>query len=411
MSTATKGPNTAQWTVTKYLAEVYIPQKQLSVGLADTTARLYGQIAAMLADCFGRPLRLREIDDAKLDKFEAWSLKRGCKKKVAQDRRHTIKMILRHWRPDEHPKNTGRAPLQFLEADVDGSLENIFQNHYLPERPEISSPQTVKQYGRCLRTFTEFLGHTATLRDLTDKSLGQFLRHRIGAGVNARTANGEAKQLKALWNWAAKKRLVEQFPTIGKLPEPELTPQGWSRSQLQKIIDTSRELRDEGSVTIDGEYWLAFHLVIWNTGERTGAMLSLTWSMLDAKTGHLTVPAEVRKGGRKAGRYLLKPDTLEALKAIASRRRPDEDRIFYIPRVHQRFYLLYKRLILAAGLPWVRYKTGPQKMRRSFASHIAAAGGDATAALRHSTRRTTEESYLDPAIANPLPPNALLFDL
>ena len=76
-----------------------------------------------------------------------------------------------------------------------------------------------------------------------------------------------------------------------------------------------------------------------------------------------------------------------------------------------RFYIRYKKLVLAAGLTYERGKTGPQKIRRSFASYIAAEGGDPTAALRHSDTRVTIESYIDPTIACPEPPNTLLFDL
>jgi hypothetical protein len=38
-------------------------------------------------------------------------------------------------------------------------------------------------------------------------------------------------------------------------------------------------------------------------------------------------------------------------------------------------------------------------MRRSFASHLHAAGGDATKALHHSTRSVTINHYIDPRIA------------
>ena len=57
--------------------------------------------------------------------------------------------------------------------------------------------------------------------------------------------------------------------------------------------------------------------------------------------------------------------------------------------------LSYKRLIVGAGLEYVKHKTAPQKMRRTFASFIEAAGGNATRALKHVDRRVTEDSYLE----------------
>lgn len=105
--------------------------------------------------------------------------------------------------------------------------------------------------------------------------------------------------------------------------------------------------------------------------------------------------------------YSLKPPTLEALKRIQS---PHRELIFALDE-QSVFWRRYKRLVLSSGLPYVKAKSGPQKMRRSFASFITAAGSDATKALRHSATRVTEESYNDPTIANPTPPNAVLFDL
>ena len=408
-STNAKGPNTSQWTIMKYLTEVYIPQKQELLGLTDASAHLYRHFAIRLEVFIGRPVKLREIDDKMLAYYRQLTIDQGCTKKTAESRREMLKSVLRHWRPEEHPKFCAQPSYQFLDSDIQGSLEQIFKEHYLAEKPEITSAATIAQYGKSLHKFSMFLGHVATLEDLTDKNLGRFLRHRTESGVKARSANGEAKQIKAIWNWAAKKRLVEQFPTIGKLPEPEIVPKAWTAEQLSKIIATCRRLQAEGHKRLNGALWLAFHLVQWDTGERTGAMRSLTWSMIDMKTGHLTVPAEVRKGGRKAGTYHLKPRTLAALEQA---RKPGEELLFYFPDPKKwKFYQLYKELILTAGLPYEVFKTGPQKMRRTFASHIAAAGGDATAALRHSTRRVTEDSYLDPAISSPTPPNELLFDL
>ncbi len=408
-----KGPNTSQWTVAKYINEIYIPAKQHEGRLTNLSAEWYRQVVARLDKCFGRPVKLRELNDEMLVKLEMWTVQSGSKRSTASQWRHILKSVLRHWRPDEHPKSNGAASLGFLVADVEGTLENLFQTRYLNEKPEISSPDTVKQYGRSLRKFSEFLGHDATAADLTDENLGAFLRWRLTTGqVNPRTANGEAKQIKALWNWAAKKRLVAEFPTIGKLPEPELIPDGWTHSQLDKLIAagkaTDGRFGSAGAAVPASDYWVAFHYVLWDTAERTGAMLALKFSMLDESTGHLKVPAELRKGKRKAMVYRLKPRTVDALKRI---RRGDRDLIFEMGGIKSRFYYHYQKLVKAAGLPWIPHRTGPQKMRRSFASHVSAAGGDATAALRHSSRRVTEESYLDPAIANPTPANELLFDL
>ena len=75
------------------------------------------------------------------------------------------------------------------------------------------------------------------------------------------------------------------------------------------------------------------------------------------------------------------------------------------------FYNHYKRLLKLAGLPYEKQRSGLQKVRRTFASFIEAAGGNATAALAHTARSVTEKSYLDPRLIAAPPANEILFDL
>jgi integrase len=406
-------PNTSQWTVAKYLDEIYIPDRQLKVNLTDITARGYRLIVNLLDQCIGRPVKLREVTDRMLEDFKAWNLRRGCKLSVALDRVITIRFIVRHWRPDENPKLSGgpchgHTP-HWQAVDCDGSLEKLFQDSYLPSRVKITSDTTVAHYGRSFKFYGQFLGKIPTLADLTDHNIGSFLRWLVSEKkVKPVTANGYTQRLIALWNWAAKVRMVERFPTVEKLPEPEVIPQAWSQDQLSALVAACRRAGYKIEGIPASKWWLAFHYVLWDSGERKGAVMELRWDMLNVKNSSLTVPAEIRKGGRKAMVYRLKPKTIEALKAI---REPERELIFPMKKHDSVFYLYYRQLIESAGLPYVPFKSGPQKMRRSFASYIKAAGGDATRALRHSTTRVTDDSYLDPTIADPTSPNELLFEL
>ena len=117
--------NTSRWTFRKYLTEVYIPQKQLRTGLKPSTVQWLQHLVKKLEECRGRGVRLRELDDSALEEFEVWSVRQGCTANTARDRRHQVKAVLRHWRPDEHPPRQGQPSWQFAEADVKGSLEQI----------------------------------------------------------------------------------------------------------------------------------------------------------------------------------------------------------------------------------------------------------------------------------------------
>ena len=56
-----------------------------------------------------------------------------------------------------------------------------------------------------------------------------------------------------------------------------------------------------------------------------------------------------------------------------------------------------------------RYRFGFHQIRRSVASHLQAAGVDASNVLQHSSPRVTRESYLDPGICAQVKPADVLF--
>lgn len=156
-------------------------------------------------------------------------------------------------------------------------------------------------------------------------------------------------------------------------------------------------------------WWRLLHIVDWDTmGERTGALLDLRWEWLDWETGHLSIPAQYRKGGRKPNLCRLKPSTMRELHNF---RLPERELIFPWELSHTAFYYHYKRLLRLAGLPYVRYKSAIQMHRRTFATHLEMIGGNATEALRHSERSITTDSYIDPKLLNRAPANEALFAL
>lgn len=158
-----------------------------------------------------------------------------------------------------------------------------------------------------------------------------------------------------------------------------------------------RKPRRRGSITNEpstGSAWrLALLALEWDTGCRASELLELRWEWLDWDRAWLIVPAAVRKGQRRDAAYGLMPDTMRLLASI----RQPSGRILRWDLDRSRYYQLWKELLLAAGLPTGRhFKT--QWLRRSFASHLQAGGGDATAALGHSSRSTTLNHYLDPTL-------------
>ena len=50
------------------------------------------------------------------------------------------------------------------------------------------------------------------------------------------TINGYVTKLRAFWTWCAKKRMVEEFPTIEDFPEPMQIPKAYSEDEFRALI-------------------------------------------------------------------------------------------------------------------------------------------------------------------------------
>lgn len=277
------------------------------------------------------------------------------------------------------------------------SLTSYFDRVYRP-RKLIRSPQTVTLYRQVFRRFGELLGREPTLSDLNDDALSRFILWRLDNGLAQHTVDKERDKLLALANFAARKRHIAEFPDVPQVQPASILPQCWRREHLLALFDACRRARGRIGPALACDWWVAFNHVALFTGERTGAILALCWEWLDGST--LRVPAEVRKGGRKPMLYRLPCHVVAALNRL---RQPNQTAgpIFDPPwsRGHKSgaFYVRYTTLLRKAGLPTGR-RFKPQCLRRTFASFLEAAGGDATKALAHSDRRVTLESYLDAGV-------------
>ena len=267
-------------------------------------------------------------------------------------------------------------------------------DHYLSVRTKIRSPKTHDHYRRSVRQFAEYLGREPTLADLTDDNLCRFLLATVQAGFSPITANQRTKQLRALWNWCAKRRLVEQFPSFDDLDEPEPLATAWTDDELHTLFAACATQRGWIGPHQASTWWLAIHWWWLSTAERTEATMHLERSMLKLDKQMAVVPARIRKGRLKNCTYRLTARTCELLDTMLRAPSPT-GLVFDHPwRSWRTIFGRYRQLIKSAGLRYVRGKTGPKKLRCTVYTRIVMAGGNATEFARHSDRRVTEV-YLD----------------
>lgn len=294
------------------------------------------------------------------------------------------------------------------------TLQNFFDAYYRPLRLRGRSAATARLYGCTLRAYGKYLGRDATLADLDELALARYLEVRA-TQVKPLTAEKERTQLVALAGLAWERRLIEVKPAVPPAPLPDRVPVAWTVDELRRLLAaaadpaTYRRLRGRPSrfrtataapPALESPQWrpLFFSALIptlWETGERIGAMLEAR--VEDYARPHLLVRAEARKGKKRDRLYRLTDATCDRIDELLADRTTGQ--VFAWPMTKTYLWQEFGRIVKAAGLDGgerVRF----HQIRRSAASHYAAAGGDACAMLDHSSPRITLKWYLDPRLAD-----------
>jgi integrase len=286
---------------------------------------------------------------------------------------------------------------------MDRTLEDVLQT-YFRANLRIRSEQTRKIYRLTIANLQAALGHKPTLADLSDDNCTAMIHVLLDQKKAIRTINERRARLHALWTWLAKRGIVQKWPTTPQLQAPKRIPVAWTAEELNRLLAASLDEPGRIGDVPACRWWFSLHLALWDTGERIGALLNSQWDGLSGQW--LRIQAEGRKGQHSDAIYKLSLRTVEEIEKL----RGPRAHIWHWPYCPVYLWPKYKRLRLRAGLPTDRYSSF-HRMRRSVATHLEAAGGNATEALGHSSRSITQRSYLDPRLLNRPQPSDLLFEL
>ncbi len=282
-------------------------------------------------------------------------------------------------------------------------ISDFFEHVYVPLRLRSSSPNTLRLYRYSIKMFDAFCNGCSTLNDFDDLKVSLYLMG-LSKRLKPHSVEKERSQLLAIWNFAAKQGLVRKFPMVPRGRLPELMPQAWSKESLDALMAAIKTEDGDIAGVPASKWWLALHLVLWDTGERIGAVIVIRWANVIDKS--ILVPAGDRKGKTRDRLYAISDELYEVLQDI---KKPERDHVFSWPKSKTTLYHHYKRILKKAGLP-CDDKHKFHCMRRSVASHFKRAGGDPTALLDHSDPKTTR-AYLDPRIVPQSNAKDLLFRL
>lgn len=272
------------------------------------------------------------------------------------------------------------------------TLLELLTTTYVPLRG--LSDRTTTLYGYTLAAWAKSLGRSPTLADLDEVAVARFLAAR-SRDVSPATVAKDRAQLVALWSFAAKRGIVDRWPEVRRITVPERVPEAWTAEEFRRLLAAATLEQTTLAGVPARRWWRALLLLAYDTGERIAALRALRWA--DVRENDVIFRAETRKGGRRDIARPFGDLTGLALEAI---REPRRDLVFPWDRHPSYLWGRLGIILKRAGLPNDR-RCKFHRIRRTTASFYAAAGGDATRLLDHSSPAVTRR-YLDPRIVGGL---------
>lgn len=273
-------------------------------------------------------------------------------------------------------------------------LLDLYIRHKLP----LCAASTRYKYSLSLRYYAEFLRREPLLTDLEDSQVteccGWLLRTRK---LSPASVSKFRDCICAAWRFGARKRIegITAEPDVPEIVEPKRIPVAWTRDELARLWGYISRMPGDVAGIPASDWFCSLHAVLWDTGERIGAILATEWQQVDLHDGWIVVRAETRKGCLADKLSRLHPATVELLERI---RLPQRKLVWPWPWNRFSLWRQYGQILDRAGLPSGRERKF-HCLRKSCASHITALGGNAQEALGHSDARTTRDHYIDPRIA------------
>lgn len=280
---------------------------------------------------------------------------------------------------------------------------SAFIADYVANNDRVRSAETIRVLNVAGRNLSAHLGRPATTKDLADASVRAYLKARREAGKSLATIDGEAAKLLALAKYGALRGLCPA-PQL-KLPKsPTPLPVAFTRQQLQKLWRAAHACETTIGGVAGRVYWPALLDVLWDSGERIRAIYCLERGDIDLDNRWVTF--RNRKGnGRPMVKSVRRPTAKHVRALMQAHSAPTLFGVACLGTIYHQF----EHLLADAGLPIDRHSKF-HCIRKSHASYLHLAGGDARASLGHSSDAVTVRHYIDPRIASGKQPIKLLFN-
>lgn len=265
-----------------------------------------------------------------------------------------------------------------------------FIRHYACGRLSLGAA-SLAQHEIAVRLFARWLGRSATLGDLCEDTLRQFLADYLAEGWSPATVNNKRTHLLALWRFAFEEDLIDRPPQARRIPrarERTPVPEAWDAIEVGRLLAAAGRCYPARR-----DWWVAVLLVLYDTGARISEVLRLDACDMDLDRGWV-VFRRTKTGAERWRR--LHADTVAVCRRVV---RDGGGPAFPWPYSRRWLDDCFRRICRHAGVRYGRGRGGLwHKLRRSSGTLVEQHEGPGHTHLGN-TRRVFERHYQDPRFA------------
>ena len=266
---------------------------------------------------------------------------------------------------------------------------DALREDYVATNPAIRSNETRRLLRISTSRFAEFLGRECDAADLTDRNLAAYMQHRRSMGIAETTLERETAKLLTLARYAALCGLTPP-PRMRLVKSPLGAPVALLRHEVRALWKAAAGYQTAVGGVSGHLYMTALLDTLWDTGSRLGAVYAITRGDIDL-AGRWVTLRTLKGGGAVQVRQVRRATAKSLAKLLAASAGP---RPFAVFGHQSSLYHHLNKLLAVAGIS-VDRRHKFHCLRRSHASWLYRAGGDATQSLGHATEATTRKYYLD----------------
>lgn len=290
------------------------------------------------------------------------------------------------------------------------TLRRFVAEHYLPERNHRPGGPTAELTGELLERLLAATGREAAVGELDFGFLRRFrawLAGQIASGLSPATANLRLRQLRAVWNHAARWqwtdqgkrwRIVKPPPPMEFFEEAEPDVDAWTLEENARIERQARALEGMVGTVPASVFWTAVALVFQKLGSRVNATMLAAREHYNPTDKTLLLVKKNQKQ-KQDQRIVLPPRAAAAVEKLLSAH--DHPLIFGcwpydppLPRTGRRKWRVFTKhfmrlLVVPAGLSLPK-GVRLRQFRRTAATICEENGGNPTELLGHSSPKITE---------------------